>query len=1228
MTESRSSSKEYKIGSSFEAIIDKEKHKNITNLFKRITPIHEFEFMFFNYKNEENRMSMEIFSKILKFMKYRNQKNKMKLTSKITLDIAYTEKKFENYRLTIEGLENINKHMEMFHLRRNHVIFSLLVGLLKKKDEISLIKKVKPQEDKIDIDELNLRVRLSEEHDLSKDIKEITKLSNLDETQRENIKFRYKERASLIVFEDSNFTMAIDLTITKMHQSINQLFKAVPKYELEIDCQSKGKKLDKKYLDRVYNELLLILKKIQESNFVISKEESNKVLKHYKNLLGISNKLISLAGRKAQSLEIQHVTDKIENQYAVTDKADGERCFLILLDNKTYLITDNLGVKDLGIKVSKKEYNNSILDGELIFLPKYNKYIFMIFDCLYSMNNDIRSEPSIMKRLGYADKIVDSNFISKGQKGYKHKNYDGDFIMKKILSYHDNEIEKFMNALNHDIKTDQGRILIRRKYFIPVYGRQNNEIFQYSQLMWKKYVFDKNTNCPYILDGLIYHPLEQHYTVSAVESKLIEYKWKPPEKNSIDFYIRFEKDRTTAEELILFDNSKEEYVKNKPYKVCILYVGRSTRGKEQPVEFQKHLGKHIAYLFLEDGEVRDEEGNIIQDDTVVEMYYNNDQKINSKFKWTPMRTRYDKTEAVIRYQKKYGNYETIANKIWRSIMNPFTMADVKILSNDQTYSKHIEELRGKIGHTTILSEARENKYAKAMARLEINLRTFRQWIISILIYTYCNPIYEHDQNFKIMDLEMGTGEDIMKYYYVKVKFLVGVDSNNNKIMSKTNGAISRYEKFRKGKPRFPKMSFFQADSGAILDYDEQKKVLGSMSERNEEEMKKFFSKNKSRRTIFDRISCQFTIQKFLANVTVWNNFMTNINMYLRPGGYLLISCLDADTIINLLGENENYTTSYTDNMGKKRILFEIVKRYDKLNKKNIGLGQAIDVHNAIVSFEGNYVTENLVQKEFIKKELLEKCDLELVETDLFENQYKIHQDYFKNYAKYEDNPDTRKFLLNAAKFFDQEEEINKALYDVNKLYRYYVFRKNDNPQKKNQIGGHNDMYINNIKSVLDPRKFRGRYFTDIEYSLQNSICDILKESDIIPQSINMGEFYNDFNIKLQQDEEINGNDIQQYCSNISIGHSDSEDLSKTVLNGLNILILKHDSGKINIRGFGRRKKLSRKDPTILIYQDEHYVPLYRIREGKNIGLFNTNTKFIRRLINLSDNELLAVRKRK
>ena len=85
---------------------------------------------------------------------------------------------------------------------------------------------------------------------------------------------------------------------------------------------------------------LVLLKIQQQSNFIMAKTLENEIIDKYANLLNVNREnMTSLEGRKAQSLEVQHVVDQLPNKYAVTDKADGERHFLIIYKNGVYLIS-------------------------------------------------------------------------------------------------------------------------------------------------------------------------------------------------------------------------------------------------------------------------------------------------------------------------------------------------------------------------------------------------------------------------------------------------------------------------------------------------------------------------------------------------------------------------------------------------------------------------------------------------------------------------------------------------------------------------------------------------------------------------------------------------------------------------------------------------------------------------------------------------------------------------
>ena len=67
-----------------------------------------------------------------------------------------------------------------------------------------------------------------------------------------------------------------------------------------------------------------------------------------------------------------------------------------------------------------------------------------------------------------------------------------------------------------------------------------------------------------------------------------------------------------------------------------LYVGKSVRNKEQPIEFDRNHGTSECYIFEDKGILKDEEGNIISDKTVVEFYYVNDPNIIPEKRWIPI----------------------------------------------------------------------------------------------------------------------------------------------------------------------------------------------------------------------------------------------------------------------------------------------------------------------------------------------------------------------------------------------------------------------------------------------------------------------------------------------------------------------------------------------------------------------------------------------------------------
>ena len=1203
--------------------------EKIKDLFKKLKKTSEFEFIFFSKRDKHTTLTLEKYITLLKFLTKRSIIDKTKIleSNNVMMDISYNPDKETSYRCTLQDKETIDKYMKKLSTANNHVIFKNLVALSTKDNKITVMKKAKNAEETIDVDDLFMRIRMADESDLSKD--ELSVMKGLDESTMDMISIRFKERTSLYIVKTDKSHVKIDLTITKTETRYDRLKTSIPRYELEIETMSNTS--DPKLLETMFAETEILFKVLQQSNFIITKSEAEKVIENYKELLIVPKaNETSLYGRKPISLEIQYV-EQLANKYAVTDKADGERHFLTIFNNHVYLINQNLDVKNTGIILdkSKEKYNNSVVDGELIFIK--NRYVFLVFDCLFIGGDDVRKLIKLEDRLKSADEIINNCFVFESQKGIKYDPFPQikDFNLDKLLSYHKNQIKKMFDNLNHDIEIEKKILLVRRKYFIHALGAKPWEIYGYSSLMWNSYTNDTNIKCSYILDGLIYQPNDQAYIVEKKNSKASDYKWKPPEKNSIDFYIEFHKDNS-GNILTIYDNSYddiendpnavetgEKRIRNQPYKICKLHVGQQIGKNQSPVLFGEQQDLHEAYLLLKDGEVRDVEGNMLTDKTVVEFYYNTAPGIANKFRWVPLRTRYDKTEAVRKHKQQYGNHISTAESVWKSINNPILITDFDELAkgnnpekNIYFYDKKLDSLRKRIGHDLILSSSKQDAYFQKTSNLAKPMRAFHNFMKDDLIYTYCHSMYDNKQR-SILDIGVGKGQDIMKYYYAKVKFVVGIDIDKEALVFPLNGAISRYNK-QKRKAGFPKMYFIQADFNSELDYENQFKSLKGMDSDNKQLMEKFFSKNPNSRTVFDIISSQFSLHYGLKDNDTFTNLKNNINNYLRNDGYLLMTTFDAQKVREFMKGKEKYTQEYTDENGNVQTLFEIIKRYQDVSDDVVmGTGNTIDVHMAWFMNEGVYQPEYLVDSRFLIEEFKKNCDLDLVTTDSFENQYVLHQNFFLNYAQYEANPDTRKNFFKIAEFY-KNNSINDGSKVYTQLERFYVFRKKkygNKKQKGGDFGNQSKFFVPTMTAYNN------------DYSFMNSIHHVLRSHQLIPPWLNPHQFYKNMSLEMKEDMQIGGDSsIKDITKNIVVYNiiGDSEKKEK-VVDGLDIIIAERDcNDEFDVKLIKKSKKNNDdkfNQAIIIMKEGNWYAPIYEIdkeTKEKN-GLFDMNDPELKKL---------------
>jgi len=1010
-------------------------NKEITKFFQNISKDDELEVMFNNYR-DDNHLKSEDFFRIAKYLKNEALKSKNKLSSTISLDITYSHKtkdnKSVNYRLSISSLDKINKFMNLVHQRSNNIIFIMIALKAKDDKNILLIKKEKDFSSILDFNELDIRFRKSKE--LSVNDKELEMLTNLSSETSDKIFFRFKNRLTYTL-EKKFCNIPIELTMIQSNQDINKLKVSPTTYELEMEVCTPSKKLSDKEIQEVMEEIVKIKQILSQNKIIEIPIKQEKIIENYQKLVfpNMDKEVRNLYSMQPISAEVQHIIDKIPNKYCATDKADGSKYCLFITEGKGILIDNNLNFK--ATDFTYKNMDNTVLEGELIFLSKEQKFVMMIYDCLFYQGKPIKDEIKFEDRLSYVYKFMKEN----KEEYYEIKTYQDKFDFNKMRLHYEKELENFYQGLNKKIsKGKEGDIILHPKFFIFPDGSLPSEVFMYSDLIWEGCTENSNVKCPYELDGIILTPLEQKYTNIKGEQKLPIYKYKPPEMNSIDFYVVFPRNQDTGGFLEIFDNSDNGKIKGQSYRVANFYVGDRLGNKEVPVPFMKEQSNFEAYFPIEDGQVRDIAGDVVQDKTVIEVTYDNDPEIPHQYRWRILRTRWDKTESVNKYNQKYGNFRDVAMRTWVSIKEAVTVDEIKNLSNPDTYEKQLNLLKSRIDTSVISSSRAQDEYYQKIRNLAQMMRDYHNFIKSILIYTYCSPKRINRSNketrLDVLDFQSGEGNDIMKYYHPRVKNYVGVESDYDKINSPGNGALARYKLFKGKFPDFPKMTFVQGNLGVLLEGEKQKLTLTNMKPENVQLIDSIFKTKNN----YDVISCQFSLPKFFENEMILNNFCQNINNNLKKGGYLIFTLLDGDRVIKLLGDKETYVSSYTDDEGKREVLFEISKNFTE-NKDFNKTGLSLNTTMKWVAETAQ--TEYLVTPEFLETTMKKKCDAVLVDTDNFENLYTLNRNFFEDVIPTEDNPKNKAYYERIAKFYDKLKGSDKESKTFSFLNRYYIFQK-------------------------------------------------------------------------------------------------------------------------------------------------------------------------------------------
>ena len=633
---------------------------------------------------------------------------------------------------------------------------------------------------------------------------------------------------------------------------------------------------------------------------------------------------------KPVTLEQVHLIDPetrygavtIQGDYCVTDKADGERMlFYVHTDGACFLINNALEVRSTGIVAKSSRLHGSVVDGEYIDAAAMRfpgqKSMFAAFDVYF------RNGQSLINRPLFAEE-------PKPRGGARPP------PPQRQLRPHEQLREAEAQA---DPDNGKGRYDIIKEMFEDI-GFWNMSMANVA-LTVKKHrrasgasIFEaaKATlldaqKLPYANDGLIFTPASLYVWGVYANKRPVSvtpemsrwdrvFKWKPAHMNSIDFLVRERSEQRPGRkgfELMCGYNM----VKNTPITVDdgMRYLHDpeersqvlAMRERYEPAPFEPHtyLQENASHMWLEqgaDGHCRALEGDVVTDDTIVECQYDVESK-----EWRPMRVREDKTRLYrqTRNISRAANDMSTARNIWMTIHEPVTPA--MITGEERITMSDIEAKQSGI---------EERYYARDIARyhlLSVNMQNFHNLVIKKQLFEEPTVSYRR----KLLELACGQAGDMSRWADAGYSVVVGIDMNRNNITDSMNGAYARAirsaaDSTARGDTHPPpSMAFLIGDCGksfttgeAFMDSPESEELWRSLTKTNVTSyvapVAAAFNKGKKPIPEFDVVSCQFAIHYFFESSDILDTFLHNVADHLREGGYFVTSCMDGETVNDLL----------------------------------------------------------------------------------------------------------------------------------------------------------------------------------------------------------------------------------------------------------------------------------------------------------------------------------------
>ncbi len=814
----------------------------------------------------------------------------------------------DGLRVVVVGAENIHKVCTTGSFR------GVQLEVERKRKYFEVVTAISGKSDLIDVPDASLRFTLRHEEHLRKDFSG----APMDPASHIRVLHRKSWTSSdgMVRYDFSQ-----SKSKTKDTKTFADILKQTPSYELELEVIDREASADA-IVSSMLKHVAPVLSAFQGSQFLLTNADMKRYAMEFEMTRTPFINPVTLERRHLQ----MDRSNNILTGYTVTNKADGERCFLVVMrDKKVLRITPSSVITWTGLTANDEIHVGNVIDGEYLA----DRNMFCIFDVYWFRNKDVRRLPLLADgpcRLTCAREFVD-------------------------------QLSTQFSAL-----PSSKPLRVVTKMFLAGDGPAMQEAI--------RKILD--TSFEYPTDGLVFTPRASPVAPEKERKGrtwLNLYKWKPASHNSIDFLVKFKPGES-------FDTVLESrvvkgtlYISRTPGD--IVYPCETMTGEYTPAPIpREHIGQdrvpspfqpmvpkapdaHVVALPLNSkGIPVDQEGNRVEDNTIIECAYDTD-----KGRWIIMRTRYDKTHQYrVLNRPQFGNDIAVADAIWTNIHVPITNEMIRdVVSNppDSTFEDDLYY--------------RDNLDARD--RVLKDVYGFHNRIKDSL---YRSAIKAGDS---LLELAVGRAGDLLKWKRTKPSLVVGVDSSQSCLTSPRQGACVRYLKEKMNHPNeyLPPVLFICGDMTKPLFEGDNRyaNIVTGTEPAPTPYLAKFAG-----HTEFDVISCQMAIHYACESEESFKIFVSNLENHGK--GMFFGTCLDGASVYALM-------------MGKKSHMFragrqvfgEFVKEYDDGSGWTEEFGQAISVH--LESFEQPQ-REYLVPFEKMTA-VLKEAGYDLVGSSLFSDHY-------------------------------------------------------------------------------------------------------------------------------------------------------------------------------------------------------------------------------------------------